>query len=436
MTPTYGRCCEVSIIPTKSSQSASGSKVSSPSWEKPYPEFPLSHHPPSGRLYKKIKGKRFYFGYASDWQAALDAYTLQKDYILRNGCNPPKGLPPEDESGITIADLCNRFLTSKSKKMKTGELSERSFRDYYCTCQNLVEVFGQNHLVDDLIPDHFENLREALAEKRGPVALGNEIGRCRMVFKYAYDQSLIDRPVRYGQSLNKPSKKTLRQARAANGKRTFEAHELRAMIDAAGVPLKAMILLGINCGFGQSDIANLPLSAVDLESACINFPRPKTGVERRCALWPETVSALRSAIAERPEPKDEVDADLCFLTKYGNRWVRTVASEDKAKRGMSIDSVAQECRKLLEQLGLKRGRLNFYALRHTFQTIGERSGDLPAVKAVMGHVDDSMSGVYREGFDNGRLQAVVDVVRDWLFPFEKTNDGQTEVNEQEGEPHQ
>jgi len=396
-------------------ESAAGGKASSQkSWTKPSPDFPLSYHPPSGRLYKKIKGKRHYFGYASDWQAALDKYLAEKDHLLTGR------KPPENLDGLTIGDLCNRFLTSKTKRLKSGELSERSFRDYYVTCENVIAAFSRNRLVEDLTADDFDNLRANLAEKRGPVALGNEIGRVRMVFKYADDQGLIDRPVRYGQSFNKPSKKTLRQARAANGKRMFEADELRAMIETAGVPLKAMLLLGINCGFGQSDISNLPKSAVNLETGWLDFPRPKTGVERRCPLWPETVAALRDALAERPEPKDDADADLCFLTKYGNRWVRAVESEDKKKRGISIDSVAQETRKLLEQLGLKRGR-NFYALRHTFQTIGERSGDLSAVKAIMGHVDDSMSGVYREGLEDHRLQAVVDVVHDWLFPPEKTD---------------
>ena len=109
-------------------------------------------------------------------------------------------------------------------------------------------------MVDDLTPADFERLRTVLAKKRGPVALGNEIGRVRMVFKYADDNALIDRPVRYGQGFKKPSKKTLRKARAANGKRMFEADELRAMIANAKVPLQAMILLGANCGFGQTDI--------------------------------------------------------------------------------------------------------------------------------------------------------------------------------------
>ena len=55
-----------------------------------------------------------------------------------------------------------------------------------------------------------------------------------------------------------------------------------ALLDGAGVQLKAMMLLGINCGFGNADCASLPLSALNLETGWIDYPRPKTGVPRRC----------------------------------------------------------------------------------------------------------------------------------------------------------
>ena len=56
----------------------------------------------------------------------------------------------------------------------------------------------------------------------------------------------------------------------------IEADDLRKLIDSAGVPIKAMILLGINAGFGQTDVAALPVSALDLEGKWLDFPRPKT----------------------------------------------------------------------------------------------------------------------------------------------------------------
>lgn len=72
-------------------------------WAKPYADFPLSYHPPSRRLYKRIRGKRWYLGYASDWQSALAKYQLQRDDLHAGRA------PRESQVGLTVADLCNRF---------------------------------------------------------------------------------------------------------------------------------------------------------------------------------------------------------------------------------------------------------------------------------------------------------------------------------------
>jgi hypothetical protein len=75
------------------------------------------------------------------------------------------------------------------------------------------------------------------------------------VFKYGLDNGLIERPIRYGSEFKKPDKAVTRRHRMKNGAKMFEAEELRRVIDAADVTLRAMILLGINCGFGNNDCA-------------------------------------------------------------------------------------------------------------------------------------------------------------------------------------
>ena len=54
-----------------------------------------------------------------------------------------------------------------------------------------------------------------------------------------------------------------------------EAAELRKALGAAGVQLKAMILLGINCGFGNADCGRLPVAALDLDRGWVNYPAPR-----------------------------------------------------------------------------------------------------------------------------------------------------------------
>jgi hypothetical protein len=55
----------------------------------------------------------------------------------------------------------------------------------------------------------------------------------------------------------------------------LEADEIRRPLDAASVPLRAMILLGVNADFGNRDVATLPLSAFDLDARRVNYPPRK-----------------------------------------------------------------------------------------------------------------------------------------------------------------
>jgi integrase len=389
----------------------------------PYPEFPLFPHA-SGRWAKKIRGKLHYFGRwdsadaGTKWESALADFKAKVDDLQAGRT------PRTSADGLTVRELVNRFLTSKRHLVDTSELTPRSFADYHAACARVIEVFGRDRIVVDLAADDFERLRKQIAKgktkARGAVSLGNEIQRIRVLFKYGYDASLIDRPVRYGPTFKRPSKATLRKARNAKGPRDFEAPELRRLIAAAGVPLKAMILLGINAGMGNHDVATLPLSAIDLKRGWINYPRPKTGIGRRFPLWPETVKALEAAIAERPAPREENAHDVVFVTRYGKSWAkspRLSADPDKPHdvETYTDNPVTKETRKLLDSLGIHRRGVGFYALRHTFETVAGESKDQVAVDHVMGHADPSMANEYRERIGDERLQAVVNHVRNWLL---------------------
>jgi integrase len=367
---------------------------------KPRPDFPLFAHA-AGVWAKKIRGKMHYFGPWDDPDGALAKYLEQKD-ALHAGRKPRVA-----SEGSTVKDLVNQFLNQKRALLDGGELSPLTWGDYKTTCDEVVAAFGKSRLLDDVGPDDFAALRNKLAKKWGPQRLGKTIQFVRCVFKHAFDAGLIDRPVRFGPGFKRPSKKTLRLHKAAQGAKLFTAEEIHRLLAAAGPQVKAMLLLGINCGFGNSDCGNLPLSAVDLQAGMIDFPRPKTGIPRRCPLWPETVAALQEALASRPTPKKEEHAGLVFLTRCGDSWVT----------GTTDGPLSREVGKLRKRLGINgRKRLGFYALRHTFRTIADEARDQPAADYVMGHEVASMSSVYRETISDARLRAVAEHVRTWLFP--------------------
>src|SRR6202035_1947878 len=105
--------------------------------------------------------------------------------------------------------------------------------------------------------------------------------------------------------------------------------------------------------------------------------------DRRVPLWPETVDALRKAIAERPKAKKPEDSGLAFLTRAGGRWARVQRRRGNYSgppRFVAFDPLSQRFRKLLNSLSINSHR-NFYTLRHNFETWGGESKDQVAVDA-------------------------------------------------------
>jgi integrase len=389
--------------------------------EKPYPDFPLYAHP-LGYWAKKIKGKLHYFGRwgrtvkgvmvrveGDGWADAEVAYNLQYPDILK-GRKPRK----TSDDPLTVMDLCNRFLTSKQRKVETGRLSPRSLEEYRRTTDRLVRVFNKNRPVEDLGADDFEDMLADISEKCGVVRVGNEITRIKSVFRYAYENRLIPEAVNYGSEFVKPSSSELRRHKASSTKKLFTPAEIHALLKEADPVLQAAILLGVNTGVGNTDVSNLEFRHLDLKKGWIDFPRVKTGIERRSPLWPETIAALQVVIKGRKRPKHREDNEVVLLSVRGERLVRVT---EKSR----TDGITTGFSKLLKKLDINGRRgLGFYSLRHTFATIGLQVGDRDTVKAMMGHAESDILSLYDEaGPSDERRLAVSNHIRNWLFTQEK-----------------
>lgn len=369
--------------------------------QKPRPDFPLFPHA-TGRWAKKVRGRLVYFGKWADdpmGEAALDRWLDEKDDLLAGR------LPRAKCEELTVAALCNHFLAYKEQLRDSGELTPRTFDRYYAACEFLVDNAGRNRMVSDLRPDDFQVLRAKMAKRWGPVAMANEIQMIRSVLRYGYEAELIDRPIRLGPGFKKPSAKVIRGQRAANGPRLFAPIQLRELLANAGPNMRCMMLLGINGGLGNTDVAELTINAADLRTGWLNYPRKKTGIMRRIPLWSETVKAWQDVLKRRREPNKAEYARLLFIGARGENYI----GNHKGYR------VTQEFARIAN--ATKVAGRTFYDLRRTFQTIGESAGDLVAVQSIMGHapISGDMSAVYRQGVEDDRLRHVVDHVRKWLF---------------------
>ncbi len=380
-----------------------------PRLEKPRPDFPLFPHA-SGRWAKKVRGSFCYFGKVSDdpkGEKALALWLDTKADLLAGRKPRPK------TTTITVEDLVNAWLDSKHKRMESGELSRLTWQGYRHLGRIVVEHLGRTRSAGDIGPDDFGRLRAEFAKRWGPQKLATAVTHTRGVFRWAYQAGLLAVPQRFGDDFGKPRAKTMRQARNQAGPRMFQQAELLAILAAAEVNARAMILLGINGAIGNTDLALLPVSAVDLDGGWLTLPRAKTGIMRRIPLWSETVDAIRDVLDHRPEPK-RGNEHLLFIQRAGTNYV--------ARRyGTAVSMLFQATAK---KAGVT-GRV-FYDLRRTFATVADGAKDPVATSSIMGHAakGQDMQAIYRQALDDSRLRAVTDHVHDWLFGQDDKPDGE------------
>jgi integrase len=380
-------------------------------------KWPLGPRRPDGRYQKKVAGKLYYFKGTPD--EALAEWLRVKPYLLAGRTPPPKAC---GKDVVTLQYVCDAFLTSAEAKRDAGTLSYTSWHNYQRTLQALVDSLGANRAVDELGPADFRQLRTKWAQY-SLSTIRHKIIIVRTALNYAVVNRLVDRSPHYGSDFELPSAKERRiyQVRqyAERGVKAFSAAELAQLINAAGVQMRAMILLGVNCGYGNSDVGLLLQRSVDLDGGWVAQPRSKTGIPRRAKLWPETIAAIKAAQAKRPRAKRPEDDKYVFLTRRGACW---------AKDRVIDGPLSKSFLTLMRDVGCAVPGRNFYALRHTFRTIARRARDVDAVRSVMGHVSGHVETVYEhEDVADDRLAAVADIVRAWLLPEllkikqEKTN---------------
>lgn len=351
---------------------------------KPNPEFPLTPHR-NGQWCKKIKGKVHYFG--TEREAAYAKYQEQRDYLQA-------GVAPPGEC-TTLGHLLDRFLEVKQQALKAGELAPRTFKEYEAVCVIIADTIGKGRDIEKLTFDDFSKVRQRLSMKKNgqpasPVSFKRLLTGARMPFYFANEE--YGTRIRYKTALKTPAAKLIREAKRNAGERMFKPDEIQKLTKAAAGELQAMILLGINCGFGPTDCIQLTVESVDLKNGWHNFPRPKTAVSRRCPLWPSTLAALKAVIGDRTEGK-----------VFKRTWNRHVIAR-------ALQATCLGC-------GVYReGVTTFYSLRRTFETVA-CAADVPqaVINAIMGHAEHDIPSMYRQKVFDEQLKKCVNFVGDWTL---------------------
>jgi len=388
--------------------SSRGRKANKPS--KPRKDFPLFPHD-SGQWAKKCRGKLFYFGKWDDPIEAEKKWNRDKEALL-DGRNPD-----DSRHGDSIGWLCNAFMDSKQMQHDRGELSKSALNDYHKAAKHVAEFLGKGRRLDALVSADFERYRNSFPKTWGPTSINNRLRLVRVLFKYANDIEATDRTIRYTIGLKTVPKSVVRKDQATKPTREFTVDEVWRLYEAAVTPMKAFVLLGLNCAYGTMDLARLRTDAIDFDNNWLGEMRGKTGVARGAWLWPETIQAIQEAIAAKPS----LDRDATDTTgNYTRDMLESLAFITRNRRPWGADGehnnpLATAFIKLKLAAGIVKAGVGHYALRHTFATVASNAKDPQAVDYVMGHLDPSMSALYREGIDPARVRAVCEYVREWFI---------------------
>jgi len=337
-------------------------------------KFPLTLHP-TGQFCKKIRGKLYYFG--TDKKEALRRYLEQAAY-LHSG----KHIKTESVSkGLDMKTLCNMYLNHQESRAAVGEVRLRQVYDQTMLLRDFVRFVGPNRISSDVATIDLQDYRSKLIRiRKAPHTINNRIAAVKAMFNWALDNEIIETSPRLNAIKKVPRKK--------DEKTTFTTAQIRNLLKYADKQMRAMIWLGLNCGFGCTDCAELKWTNFDLKNARVHFPRGKTGVGRNLPLWPETVQALNELAKS---------GELDYKTPRGHTCVRGLqgVTGDGNNKYNSSNSISRRFSSLLKKAGIKvKKGVGFYTMRRTAATLAAQSGDPFAVQKLLGHADVKMASTY------------------------------------------
>jgi len=207
-----------------------------------------------------------------------------------------KELYREEPTDMTVGHHVERFLARKMVEVEAGEISPGRYESYRCEIEAFRDWFGGERLIKDLnaarLEDYLVHLRTEIT--RGAIAAKTAAERLKTAKQFIrglWETELIALP------RNIDSRK-MRLTVPAPDKKTIPISELKKLLKEAHGRARLYLLLMLNCGFLQTDIATLRHDEVDWKQGRIKRRRSKTRAHERVPevdylLWKETLRLLR-----------------------------------------------------------------------------------------------------------------------------------------------
>ena len=311
-----------------------------------------------GRWRKQIDGKMRYFGRVNPKSVNRSYRDAELRYLNFLADREVK-FPVEIKiSKLTVEDFGEKYLQSCYTRYERGDISATWFEKIRISVCHFVDYLQTglplsklNEMCLDDYRNHTLSLPVSAATNKSisPWTAKSRLDIVKLMIKWGYQMALLETLPR---NLDGYSRVTIPEPTVNR----FSREEIHTLYSAASERTKMYILLGLNCGFGQSDISDLRVGEVSIEAARVIRKRTKTGVHCQLKLWPLTVEMLKVHGHLDGKANDRV-----FLSKSGLPLVYEHFVDDKFKR---TDAIRSAFFRLMKKTKIPSGR-GFYSLRKT-----------------------------------------------------------------------
>jgi integrase len=277
----------------------------------------------------------------------------------------------------TVSAQVEAWRTLLRSACQSGQMSEGRYDAYCRNIGNFVAWIGPETTIDAIdeakLEGFFNHLSlQVAAQKYSPTYAHTLMMTAKQFISRLAELRLIPLPG------NIRSRRFRFNHSAPVKIETFGVDEVRAMLaacDGFSEKTKLYLLLMLNCGMYQNDIAELHREEVNWSKGTLTRARSKTrerqGPVVTYKLWPETFALLKKHRAK--------EGELALTTEEGNPLVRYWLEDGEMRR---YDVIQAAWTRLAAKLGVKKIRLS---MKHLRKTAASLLGRHPQFKFYANH---------------------------------------------------
>ncbi|HSW62882.1 MAG TPA: hypothetical protein VLH56_06205 [Dissulfurispiraceae bacterium] len=140
----------------------------------------------TGRWYKKIHGKFYYFG--TDRDSAIAAYHEQATRL-----HAGKGAIAFNANDLTLLTLCNLYLDHQESRLNSGEIGPQHYYDQRNRLRAFAKYMGSTRRVSEIVALDLQNYRAKLIGcGNKPNTINNHLAVIKAIFHWAEDNQVIN----------------------------------------------------------------------------------------------------------------------------------------------------------------------------------------------------------------------------------------------------